>query len=82
MKRKSKPKEKIIEIKKKRCSHGYFSGKDMVWMFSGYGIKMTRQTYLNKETGYTKFNIDEIQVLATEFGMDLQDVIHLFNDWD
>lgn len=82
MSNKRKPEEKLIEIKKKRCSYGYFTGNDMAKMFSDHGIKMTRQTYMNKETGYTKFSIEEIQILSAVFEMDLQSVIHLFNDWN
>ena len=77
-----KSEEKLIEIKKKRCSHGYFTCEDMAKAFRDNGIKMTRQTYSNKETGRTKFNVDEIRVLAKIFEMDLQSVIHLFNDAD
>ena len=82
MTRKRKSDEKLVEIKKKRCSYGYFTGNEMAKMFCDHGIKMTRQTYMNKETGYTKFTIDEVQILSSVFEMDLQSVIHLFNDWD
>ena len=80
--RKRKPDEKLLEIKKTRCSRGYFTCNEMVQMFHDHGIKMTRQTYSNKETGRTKFGVDEVKILSVVFEMDLQSVIHLFNDWD
>ena len=81
MKKDTKPKEKILEIKKHRSSFGYFSAIDMVKMFDEHGITMSRQTYSNKETGRSKFNVGEIQVLAEVFNMSLDEAIRFFNGW-
>lgn len=75
-----KTEEKITEIKKLRCSKGYFSARSMAEMFADHGITMTRQTYTNKETGKTKFNVDEMMVLAGVFGMDLISAVKFFNE--
>lgn len=82
MKKPTKPKWKIEDIQAERSYRKYFNAMDMVNMFANHGIAMTRQTYSNKETGRTKFTVEEIQVLAKVFEMDLQAAIHLFNDWD
>ena len=81
---KTKPKEKLLSIKKCRSSMGYFTNNDMAKMFADHDLQMTRQTYSNKETGRrgSKFTVKEIQILAEVFGMDLAETIHLFNDWD
>ena len=73
-------KNKVEEIKKLRCSKGFFRKADMANMFEQHGIKMSRQTYANKEYGITKFTIDEMMVLAKVFEMGLEDACHFFND--
>ena len=75
-------KAKIEEIKKLRCSKGFFRKADMANMFDQYGIKMSRQTYGNKERGVSKFTVDELMVLAKVFEMGLEDVCHIFYDMD
>ena len=82
MKKETKPEEKLLAIKKLRCSFGYFSAVDMANMLGKHGIKMSRQTYSNKESGRSKFTVQEIQALSEEFRMSLEDTIRFFNDWD
>ena len=77
-----KSNEKIEAIKRKRMGAGFFPLQDMAECMSSRGAKITRQTYRNKEVGATKFNTDEIEVLADVFGMSLRDAIHFFNDAD
>lgn len=82
MKKETKPKEKLIEIKKKRSQFGYFTHYDMADMFEKHGIYMSRPTYSNKESGKSNFTVEEIKILSEVMQMDLADTIHLFNDWD
>lgn len=79
---KRKPQEKIDAIKRTRMGAGYYAGRHMVDMFHEHGIDMTRQSYSNKETGASKFTVDEIRVLSKVFKMPIENAIRLFNDWD
>lgn len=72
--------ERIEEIKKKRCSAGYFTGNDMVRMLEKHGIKMSRQTYQWKEYGRFKFSVEQLQALADEFKMSMEEATRFFND--
>ena len=70
--------ECVNEIRKKRCGAGYFYPWQMVAELEKHGVKMTRQTWSNKEQGRTDFTVSELQALAEIFEMPVSDAVSFF----
>lgn len=67
-----------VDIKKLRCSKGYFSQSDMTKALCEAGCKMTRQGYTNRESGHTTFTAKEIRALSKILEISLEDAFDYF----
>ena len=71
--------ERAEKIRRLRSGAGFYSGPLMVKELEKHGVKMTRQTWMNKEHGVTSFNIRELTALADIFDMPLASANDFFN---
>ncbi len=71
--------ERAERIRRLRSGAGFYSGPLMVKELEKYGVRMTRQTWMNKEHGKTSFNIRELTALSDIFDMPLQEANGFFN---
>lgn len=71
--------DRAERIRRLRSGAGFYSGPMMVQELEKHGVKMTRQTWMNKEHGKTAFNIKELTALSEIFGMPLAGANEFFN---
>lgn len=69
-----------LEIKKLRCGKGYFTYSQILEALEEKGIKMTKQSYVNKESGERPFSAKEVKALCDILEISLEDGYNFFVD--
>lgn len=67
------------EIKMLRSGKGLFTAKDVAEALAKEGIKMTPNTYRNKENGKSPFTAKEIRALSYVLGLTIGEAIDIFS---
>ena len=68
-----------IDIRKLRCSKGYFSQRAMVKALKEKGIRTSPQTYSKRESGKTPFTVREIKALTEILGLTAEEGLEFFS---
>ena len=68
-----------LEIRKLRCSKGFFSQRAMVEALKEKGIRTTPQTYSKRENGTTPFTVKEIKALTEILGLTTEEGLEFFS---
>lgn len=68
-----------LEIRKLRCSKGFFSQQSIADALREHGISITRQTYHRKEHGEIPFSAKELKAMVEILGITAEEGIDFFS---